>query len=368
MPVPVVRRKPENTAPPQPAAEVQRQMDEETPQEFTFVPPSGNFDAMISSGSTLLDLAISGGRVYGGGIPSGVIIEAFGPESVGKTALLIEMIRSTTLRGGQAWILDPEARMDASYMQIYGVDINKENCQYSRPDTVPQIFDCITGAVPKNKGVVNIVAPDSLAAFTTQMTLDGKDKRGQQRAKEFSQGMTKVARMIPDKNLVLACSNQMRQGEFGDYATGGMAVKYYASLRIKMIPKGVIDKEVKVDLKKDDTDPDPIQGIFKSATGIKTECTIVKNSCDVPQRKANIVITFRYGIDDIRANLQFNKDVTTDTKYECCGNDKSYVALIDAVRYVEDHALEDALRERTRRLWYKIQKRLDVPRKPKVRT
>jgi len=33
---------------------------------------TGNTEVMISTGSTLLDLAISGGRVKGGGIPGGI--------------------------------------------------------------------------------------------------------------------------------------------------------------------------------------------------------------------------------------------------------------------------------------------------------
>jgi len=344
---------------------VRKAIEQPDPQEFKFTAPSGNFDAMISTGSTLLDLAVSGYRVKGGGIPSGIIMECFGPPGCGKTALLVEMIRSTQIRGGQAWVLDPEARMDASYMETYGVNIKAEGTNYSRPDTVEQIFDCIRTAIPKRKDVVNIVAPDSLAAFTTEMGMDGKDKRGQARAKAFSQGMTHVAREIPDKRLVIACSNQMRQGEYGDYATGGNAVKFYSSVRIRMKINKVIDKERQIK-KTDPDDPDSISGTFSKSIGIVTECQVIKNSCDPPYRKAPIVITFGYGIDDIRANLQFNKDVTSATKYECTDG-KSYVSMFDAVKYVEDKELEKQVRKRTIKLWYKIQKELEVERKPKIR-
>ena len=40
----------------------------------------GDTTIMVSTGSTLLDLAISGGRVRGGGIPGGIMVEIFGPE------------------------------------------------------------------------------------------------------------------------------------------------------------------------------------------------------------------------------------------------------------------------------------------------
>jgi len=196
------------------------------------------------------------------------------------------------------------------------------------------------------------------------MGMDGKDKRGQARAKAFSQGMTTVAREIPDKTLVLACSNQLRQGDYGDYATGGNAVKYYSSIRIRMKMTSVYDKERVIT--KDKEDLDSIAGTFSKSVGIVTECQVIKNSCDSPYRKAPLVITFHYGIDDIRANLQFNKDVTKGVKYECTDN-KSYVAMFDAVRYVEDNSLENSVKERTITLWYKIQKALEVKRKPKIR-
>ena len=35
----------------------------------------GNTETMISTGSTLLDLAITGGRVRGGGLPGGILVE-----------------------------------------------------------------------------------------------------------------------------------------------------------------------------------------------------------------------------------------------------------------------------------------------------
>ena len=43
----------------------------ETPPQKISIQNKGNFERMVSTGSTLLDLAISGGRVRGGGIPGG---------------------------------------------------------------------------------------------------------------------------------------------------------------------------------------------------------------------------------------------------------------------------------------------------------
>ena len=51
----------------------------------------GNTETMISTGSTLLDLAISGTRVRGGGLPGGILVEIFGPAGSGKTVYSVKL-------------------------------------------------------------------------------------------------------------------------------------------------------------------------------------------------------------------------------------------------------------------------------------
>lgn len=345
------------------AAQEIKESLEQPPQQFEFEPSEGNFEFMVSSGSALLDLAISGGRVYGGGIPSGIILEVFGPPSVGKTALLSEIIASCQLTGGVADILDPEGRMDKSYMQTYGVEMNKDN--YSRPRTVPEIFEVINKAGFSTGGAVNCVATDSLAALSTDLELGEKgDKMGMKRGKEFAQGLRTTAIDIREKNLLIACSNQLKQGPKGSYTPGGSAIPFHASLRIQMWPKEMIER--KITLTDKSKDRGELLGEFKKDTGVITECRIVKSSVDEPYRVAPIYIMFNYGMDDIRGNAQFNKDVTKDNMYDCTDG-KRYVGMNDVCRYVEDNNLEEALKERTRTLWYQIQDKLKVARKPKVR-
>ena len=94
------------------ANEVAASINEE---QKSFSPEKGNIDALLSTGSTLLDLAISGGVVRGGGIPGGIMVEIFGPSGSGKTSLLAEICASAIARGGRVRVLDPEGRLNREY-------------------------------------------------------------------------------------------------------------------------------------------------------------------------------------------------------------------------------------------------------------
>lgn len=79
----------------------------------------GSIGTVISTGSTLLDLAISGGRVRGGGIPGGIFVEAFGPPSSGKTVLLCEIAGAIQRQGGEVMFYDPEARLNKKFAEVF---------------------------------------------------------------------------------------------------------------------------------------------------------------------------------------------------------------------------------------------------------
>ena len=96
---------------------------------------------ILSTNSTLLDLAISGGRVYEGGIPACILAEVFGPAGSGKSALLAEVGGNAQKQGGDIMYLDPEARLDKEYARIYRIALNKKN--YYRPEKVSEIFSMV---------------------------------------------------------------------------------------------------------------------------------------------------------------------------------------------------------------------------------
>jgi len=328
-------------------------------------PYEGNTDRMISTGSTGLDLAISGTRIHGGGIPGGILLEIFGPSGTGKTAILSEIIASVQERGGDAGLLDPEGRIDKRYTEIYGVNMAKTN--YEMPDTVSEAFKYIWDFKPQpsQANAINCIGLDSIAALSTKLELsDKEDKMGMKRAKDLSQGTRKICRIIKKNNWIVPCTNQIRSGPGGETTPGGEAVKFHASIRLRIgIPAQgkTLIREIKF---KATPDQEKVSEQSK-AYGIKSLVTVKKSSVDDPLRTADIYIVFGYGLDDIRGNLQYCKDVIQATRYDC--STKLYQSMEKAIDYIEAHDLEEWLKEKTIDLWERVQKSLERPRKQKVR-
>lgn len=324
---------------------------------------------VVSTGSTLLDLAISGTRIRGGGIPGGIIMEVFGPSGTGKTSILSEIAAYTqTVNKGDLLFLDPEARLDEEYSRIYGLTLKKDN--YYRPDTVNEMFDILwkwKPRVDKNKKTINVVCADSLAALSTEMEMESEDKMGMKRAKDFSTCLRKTCRIIANNGWLIACSNQLRQGTVGQTTPGGNAIPYYSSLRLSMKPvysnsKVVQSKTIVMGKTKENKS---VKKTFERVIGIRSVVEVKKSSIDVPFRTAPIFIIFNYGIDDIRGNLQWYKEITKNTVYDVF--DRTYKSLNDAVNYIEENGLENQLRERVIDTWEMIEGSFRTIRKKKRR-
>jgi RecA/RadA recombinase len=213
--------------------------------------------------------------------------------------------------------------------------------------------------VKSNKKVVHGIFGDSLAALSTNMEMDKDegDAMGMRRAKEFSEQLRKSCRIIAKENYLLACSNQIRVnvngGKYNPFTTpGGKAFEFYASVRLKFNGPDKIYKEIKIGGK-----------LKKKVIGIETEIEVIK-SVDEPYRKCTVVIMYGYGIDDIRANLQYIKDNTKNTKYTI-GGEFAGTSMENAVAYIESKDLISDLKEEVIDLWEYVQEKFKVERKPK---
>ena len=320
----------------------------------------GDTTTMVSTGSTLLDLAISGGRVRGGGIPGGILVEIFGPSGSGKTVLLCEIAGAVQRLKGDVRFDDPEARLNQQFARMFDLEINPDN--YNTPETVTEVFQGVRKWEPKGTSINGSFA-DSLAALSTdlEMTKDEGDKMGMRRAKEFSEQLRKICRHLTKTNLLMVCSNQVRENpDAGNYAPktttpGGKAIGFYASLRIQA------RNPEKIKMKKTVAGREVMRVI-----GIRTVFEVFKSSIWKPFRSSPVTILFDYGVDDIRENLQFVKTYTKNTTYTV--NDISLDrSLENAIKKVEDQNLVEELREQVIDLWEDIESKFNSSRKQKQR-
>ena len=338
--------------------QVKDHADKPVPKKKTY---DGDTGLIVTTGSTLLDLAISGGRVRGGGIPAGVLIEIFGPSASGKTVLLSEIAGAIQRIGGEVAFFDPEARLNKTFAQIFDLKITDMN--YSTPDTIPEVFE----AVRKWKGdpskkIMHGMIADSLAALSTNLEMgnDDGDKMGMRRPKEFSEQLRKTARILSKSNMIMVCSNQIRENvgvTFGEKykSPGGYAIGFYSSLRLRT----ELTKNISVEK--------TIKGkVVKRITGLKISVHVYKSSIWKPKRVAPVTIDYDYGIDDIRENLQFIKDYSTSGKYTL-GDRELDKSMNKSIAIIEEEDLEGELKEEVIDLWELIESKFEVERKKKKR-
>lgn len=321
----------------------------------------GDFTNVISTGSTLLDLAISGGRIYGGGLPAGILVEISGVESSGKTALLCEIAGNIQRKGGQVLYHDPEARLNHQFAQMFGLQPDPES--YIQTDTVTEVFQSIRKWQPARTDVINGIITDSLAALSTEMELEKEegDKMGMKRAKEFSEQLRKTCRILTQKNYLMCCSNQIREntdaGLYGQkyVAPGGKAIGFYSSLRLRTSIQKKLTKTKLIYGKE-----------VKRIIGIEIEVEVFKSSVWKPYHSAPLTIIFDYGIDDIRQNLQFIKTYTGKNVYTI-NNESLGISLENAIQKIEENNQALQLRQEVISLWNEIESQFDSDRKLKLR-
>ena len=75
----------------------------------------------IKTGSKQLDWIVSGKS--GGGLPEGRIVEIFGPPSIGKSHIAIQIAKHTQELGGIVVYIDTENATSVDNLGLLGVDI-----------------------------------------------------------------------------------------------------------------------------------------------------------------------------------------------------------------------------------------------------
>ncbi|MEK7165861.1 MAG: recombinase RecA [Patescibacteria group bacterium] len=220
---------------------------------------------VIPTGAMPLDLALGVG-----GLPRGRIIEIYGPEASGKTSVCLSTIAEAQKLGGAAAFIDAEHALDPMWAEILGVKL--ADLLISQPDTGEQALEIAETLI--RSGGVDVIVIDSVAALVPRAEIEGEmgDSMMGVQARLMSQALRKLTGAISRSKTVVIFTNQLRQKigvMFGnpETTTGGLALKFYASIRM--------------DIRKIETIKDGDKAI-----GSRHRVRVVKNKVSPPFRVA----------------------------------------------------------------------------------
>ncbi|MBI2033050.1 MAG: recombinase RecA [Candidatus Levybacteria bacterium] len=281
---------------------------------------AGKLDiSVISTGCLPLDLALGVG-----GLPRGRIIEIYGPEASGKTTICLSTIAQAQKHGGVAAFIDAEHALDPLWAESIGVKLDE--LLISQPDTGEQALEIAESLI--RSGGIDVLVIDSVAALVPRAEIEGEmgDSMMGLQARLMSQALRKLTGVISKSKTVCIFTNQLRQKigvMFGnpETTTGGLALKFYASVRM--------------DVRKIETLKDG-----DKVVGSRHRVKVVKNKVSTPFRIAEFEVSVsgisrEGGIMDVGVEMGIIKKSGAFYRY---GEEMIGQGKVATQEYLKEHA------------------------------
>lgn len=279
-------------------------------------------DSIVSTGIIGLDIALGVG-----GIKKGSIIEIYAPESAGKTTLALQMCKQYQKQGKPVLYIDTERTLTRE--TIESMRIEPDNFYLMHVCSLEMALEvCKTVAL---NGAFSAVVIDSLAGLAPKAQIDGDvgDSYPGLFSRIMSEALPVLTTYLDDSGCTLIVINQIREKVgvmFGnpERATGGRALKYYATIRL---------------------DVRRIESLKQSGevTGNRTRVKVVKNKIASPFKETEFDIMFGEGISiegDILDNAVEKGIITKYGAWFSYNGNRIGQGRENAKQYLKEHPAE----------------------------
>lgn len=300
-------------------AHLNRQFGVMSIKQLNELPPMK--DDIVSTGIMGLDIALGVG-----GIKKGSIVEIYAPESAGKTTLALQLCKQYQ-KDKPVLYIDTERTLTKETIEMMG--IKKDNFYLMHVDNLEMALETCKAVAAS--GTFSAIVIDSLTGLAPKAQIDGDV--GDYHAGLFSRIMSDtlpvLTPILDNSGCTLIVITQLREKlgiMFGnpEHATGGRALKYYASVRLEI-------RRIESIKSMGDT------------VGFRTRAKVIKNKIATPLKETEFDIMFGHGISvegDI-LDQAVEKDVITKTGawYLYEGN-KIGQGRENAKQYLKDNTTE----------------------------